>query len=92
MNIREEQEKREHLIFSPYASFSDESRGRDRDEEPCPMRTIYQRDRDRIIHCKAFRRLKHKTQVFLTRGRPLQNKTDSYLRGCPDCKKYSKGA
>ena len=65
MNIREEQEKREHLIFSPYASFSDESRGRDRDEEPCPMRTIYQRDRDRIIHCKAFRRLKHKTQVFL---------------------------
>ena len=66
MNIREEQEKREHLIFSPYASFSDESRGRDRDEEPCPMRTIYQRDRDRIIHCKTFRRLKHKTQVFLT--------------------------
>ena len=65
MNIIEEQEKREHLIFSPYASFSDESRGRDRDEEPCPMRTIYQRDRDRIIHCKAFRRLKHKTQVFL---------------------------
>lgn len=66
MNIREEQEKREHLIFSPYASFSDESRGRDRDEEPCPMRTIYQRDRDRIIHCKTFRRLKHKTQVFLS--------------------------
>ena len=65
MNIREEQEKREHLIFSPYASFSDESRGRDRDEEPCPMRTIYQRDRDRIIHCKTFRRLKHKTQGFL---------------------------
>ena len=66
MNIREEQEKREHLIFSPYASFSDESRGRDRDEEPCPMRTIYQRDRDRILHCKSFRRLKHKTQVFLS--------------------------
>ncbi len=65
MNIREEQEKREHLILSPYASFSDESRGRDREEEQCPMRTIYQRDRDRIIHCKAFRRLKHKTQVFL---------------------------
>lgn len=65
MNIREEQEKREHEIFSPYASFSDESRGRDRDEEACPMRTIYQRDRDRILHCKSFRRLKHKTQVFL---------------------------
>lgn len=65
MNIREEQEKREHLILSPYASFSDQSLGRDREEEQCPMRTIYQRDRDRIIHCKAFRRLKHKTQVFL---------------------------
>lgn len=65
MNIREEQEKREHEIFSPYASFSDESRGRDRDEVACPMRTIYQRDRDRILHCKSFRRLKHKTQVFL---------------------------
>lgn len=65
MNIREEQEKREHEIFSPYASFSDESRGRDRDEDACPMRTIYQRDRDRILHCKSFRRLKHKTQVFL---------------------------
>ena len=39
MNIREEQEKREHLIFSPYASFSDESRGRDRDEEPCIRET-----------------------------------------------------
>ena len=65
MNIREQQEKREHLILSPYASSSDESRGRDREEEQCPMRTIYQRDRDRIIHCKAFRRLKHKTQVFL---------------------------
>ena len=62
---KEEQEKREHLILSPYASFSDQSRGRDREEEQCPMRTIYQRHRDRIIHCKAFRRLKHKTQVFL---------------------------
>ena len=65
MNIREEQEKREHLILSPYASFSDQSRGRDREEEQCPMRTIYQRDRHMIIHCKAFRRLKHTTQVFL---------------------------
>ena len=46
-------------------AFSDESKGRDRQEEQCPMRTIYQRDRDRILHCKSFRRLKHKTQVFL---------------------------
>lgn len=65
MTIRERQEQTEHQILSPYASFSDKSLGRDRHEEPCNIRTIYQRDRDRIIHCKAFRRLKHKTQVFL---------------------------
>lgn len=65
LHIRENQEKREHEFLSVYASFSDCSQGRDCDEEPCPMRTIYQRDRDRIIHCKSFRRLKHKTQVFL---------------------------
>ena len=64
MNIRVEQERREHEYLSRYASFSDESLGRDRPEEQCEMRTIYQRDRDRILHCKAFRRLKHKTQVF----------------------------
>jgi len=65
MNIRQDQEQKEHEYFSTYAAFSDESQGRDRQEESCTMRTIYQRDRDRIIHCKSFRRLKHKTQVFL---------------------------
>ncbi len=65
MNIREEQERFEHMHFSPYASFSDKSQGRDYQEEPCTIRTIYQRDRDRILHCKSFRRLKHKTQVFI---------------------------
>ena len=64
--IREELEKREHEILSPFASFSDESRGRDVFEEPCDIRPAYQRDRDRILHCKSFRRLIHKTQVFLT--------------------------
>ncbi len=65
-NIRERTEKTEHLVLCPRASFSDRSLGRNHPEEPCPIRTAYQRDRDRIIHCKAFRRLKHKTQVFLS--------------------------
>lgn len=65
MNIRQKNEELEKKILSPYASLSCESRGRDRKEPLCDLRTAYQRDRDRIIHCKAFRRLKHKTQVFL---------------------------
>ncbi len=66
MTIREELEKREHDILSRYAAFSDESQGRDRYEEPCDLRPVYQRDRDRILHSKTFRRLKGKTQVFLS--------------------------
>lgn len=65
LNIRQKLEIREHKILSPYAAFSDGSKGRDVWEEPCDIRPIYQRDRDRILHSKAFRRLKHKTQVFL---------------------------
>lgn len=65
MNIRQKNEELEMKNLSPYAAKSCESKGRDRDEEQCDLRTVYQRDRDRIIHCKAFRRLKHKTQVFL---------------------------
>lgn len=65
MTIREKTEEQELSIFSPYASFSKYSKGRDREEEPCDIRTVYQRDRDRIVHSKSFRRLKQKTQVFL---------------------------
>lgn len=65
LTLRQSFEKREHETLSPYASFSDSSRGRFVEESPCDIRPIYQRDRDRILHCKSFRRLKHKTQVFL---------------------------
>lgn len=66
MTIREQTEEIERNIFSPYAALSSSSRGRRFPLEQCPLRTVYQRDRDRIIHCKSFRRLKYKTQVFLS--------------------------
>lgn len=65
MNIREMTEQWETEYLSPYASMSRNTRGRERQEELCDIRPEYQRDRDRILHSKAFRRLKHKTQVFL---------------------------
>lgn len=65
MNIREQMEQRELQFLNPYASCSIRSKGRDRQETECDIRTVYQRDRDRIVHCKSFRRMKDKTQVFL---------------------------
>ncbi|HUL37905.1 MAG TPA: deoxyguanosinetriphosphate triphosphohydrolase, partial [Thermodesulfobacteriota bacterium] len=64
--IREELEDWEEKSLSPFAALSSRSKGRRSFEEECPLRPAFQHDRDRIIHCKSFRRLKHKTQVFLT--------------------------
>lgn len=66
MNIREDLEKWEEEYLSPFAARSKNSAGRLRQEEPCDIRPVFQRDRDRILHSKAFRRLKDKTQVFLS--------------------------
>ena len=68
MTIREEVERLEHKRLNPLASFADRSKGRPQQEDPREneVRTCYQRDIDRIVHSKAFRRLMHKTQVFLS--------------------------
>ncbi len=65
LKIRESMEQMERETLSTYASLSQNSKGRDVDEPQCDIRPVYQRDRDRILHSKSFRRLKSKTQVFL---------------------------
>ena len=64
LNTRELFMKREERLLSPYAFHSKDTRGREKEARPCAYRTDFQRDRDRIIHSKSFRRLMHKTQVF----------------------------
>ena len=70
---RAQLEENERLTLAPYAQFSADTRGREHPEEPHQWRTHYQRDRDRVIHSRAFRRLEYKTQVFL-------NGTGDHLR------------
>src|SRR3989440_3981391 len=70
---RSDLEERERQLLAPFAQFSAQTRGRDYDEVPPEWRTQYQRDRDRVIHSRAFRRLEYKTQVFL-------NGTGDHLR------------
>ncbi len=66
MSIRKEFEKREKNFMSPFGCLSANTKGREKKEELCPVRTAFQLDRDRIVYSNAFRRLKHKTQVFLS--------------------------
>lgn len=66
MNVREKTLEIEEKMLSPYGMLCKNTKGRKRPEDECPIRTAYQRDRDRIIHCNAFLRLKQKTQVFLS--------------------------
>ena len=79
MNIREQIEQREDQFLSSHAVRSKQSKGRKKQEKPDELRTCFQLDRDSIIHSKAFRRLKHKTQVFISPARgPLQDAADAY--------------
>lgn len=79
-SLRQKQEEREHQILGPFASYADESGGRNHEEPQCDIRTDFQRDRDRILHCKAFRRLKQKTQVFFgSGGRSLSYPFNAYV-------------
>ena len=90
MNIREKQEQTELKLLSPYATQSSRSKGREKPEVECELRTCFQRDRDRIVHCKAFRRLKDKTQVFLS-PKGDHYRTYAYTGGGAECQDHSQG-
>lgn len=85
MDVRQRTEEIEHMTFAPWATFSDQSRGRMLPEEQDLIRPVFQRDRDRVLHCKAFRRLKQKTQVFLSpEGDLYRTRLDPYAGGLAD--------
>src|SRR5690554_6559668 len=65
LSIRNITEQAEESVLSPFAQLSKNTKGRANPEQECDIRTAYQRDRDRIIHCQSFRSLKGKTQVFI---------------------------
>ena len=90
MSIREMLEQDEELRLSPLAQLSTRTRGSNTEEEACDIRPAYQHDRDRILHSKSFRRLKHKTQVFLApTGRSLPYPVDPHPGGFPNCPNHS---
>ena len=90
---REERERAEHYIIGPYGLLSENSRGRLTPEDECCIRTCFQRDIDRITHSKAFRRLKHKTQVFLQpEGDHYRTRLTHTLEVSPPCPHRRAGA
>lgn len=89
MNVREKIQNFESLTLIKEAAFSKNSIGRKIREEDDDIRTCYMLDRDRIIQSKSFRRLKHKTQVYIkTFGDHYRTRLNSYIRGISSCKKY----
>ena len=91
MSIRENLERMEEISLSPFATLSVNSRGRDREEPQCDIRPVFQRDRDRILHCKSFRRLKHKTQVFLSpKGDHYRTRLTHTLEGSQNARTIAK--
>lgn len=87
MTIRERLEQQEYMLLAPNAQKAAETKGRLYPAEENEVRTCYQRDADRIVHSKSFRRLMHKTQVFLSpEGDHYPHAHDPHARGQPDCK------